>query len=67
MLSDDYDYWLILEEFADNPVPAPFLQEPERYAFPVELFFMTERHKQPQAELAQRDFFQQSVVSDYIF
>ena len=67
MLSDDYDYRLILEEFADNPFLPHFYKNPERYAFPVELFFMTERHKQLQAELAQRNLFQQSIISDYIF
>ena len=67
LLSEDFDYRLILEEFADNPFLPHFYKNPERYAFPVELFFMTERHKQLQAELSQRDLFQQTIVSDYIF
>ncbi len=58
---------LILEQFADNPFLAYFYEEPERYAFPVELFFMTERHKQLQEELAQRQLFDQLIVSDYLF
>ncbi|MEL7162225.1 MAG: deoxynucleoside kinase, partial [Bacteroidota bacterium] len=40
---------------------------PERYAFPVELFFMAERHKQLQNELAQADLFTNGVIADYLF
>lgn len=67
MLAEDYGFKLLLEEFADNPFLPHFYQNPDRYAFPVELFFMTERHKQLQQELAQRDLFQEGIVSDYIF
>ena len=67
MLARDFGYRLLLEEFADNPFLPHFYKNPERYAFPVELFFMTERHKQLQEELSQRDLFQQAIVADYIF
>ena len=66
MLEQDYQCRLILEEFSDNPFLPHFYDNPERYAFPVELFFMTERHKQLQ-QLAQQDLFQQLIVSDYFF
>lgn len=66
-LAADYNRRLILEEFSDNPFLPPFYREPERYAFPVELFFMAERHKQLQAELAQADLFTNGVIADYIF
>lgn len=58
---------LILEEFSDNPFLPPFYRDPERYAFPVELFFMAERHKQLQTELAQSQLFSNGIVADYIF
>lgn len=67
MLAEDFGYRLILEQFADNPFLPHFYRNPERYAFPVELFFMTERHKQLQEELSQRNLFQQAIVSDYFF
>ena len=67
MLERDYGPRLILEQFTDNPFLPLFYKNPERHAFPVELFFMTERHKQLQESLAQRDLFSQFVVSDYIF
>ncbi len=66
-LAADQNRRLILEEFSDNPFLPPFYREPERYAFPVELFFMAERHKQLQAELAQTDLFTSGVIADYIF
>lgn len=67
MLAEDQDRRLILEQFSDNPFLPFFYENPERYAFPVELFFMTERHKQLQAELAQTQLFDQDVVADYFF
>ena len=67
MLARDWNARLILEEFSDNPFLPLFYAQPDRYAFPVELFFMTERHKQLQALLLEQDLFQQYTVSDYVF
>ncbi|MCP3931743.1 MAG: deoxynucleoside kinase [Bacteroidetes bacterium] len=67
MLERDFNCRLILEEFADNPFLPYFYENQERYAFPVELFFMTERHKQLQGSLAQKSLFQELIVSDYYF
>ncbi|MEZ4954430.1 MAG: deoxynucleoside kinase [Saprospiraceae bacterium] len=66
-LEADHGCRLILEQFTDNPFLPPFYKNPERYAFPVELFFMTERHKQLQETLSQRELFPQLIVSDYFF
>jgi deoxyadenosine/deoxycytidine kinase len=66
-LAEEYGCRLILEQFTDNPFLPLFYDNPERYAFPVELFFMTERHKQLQEELAQTQLFQQSIIADYFF
>jgi deoxyguanosine kinase len=67
MLARDFDRRLILEEFSDNPFLPYFYENPDRHAFPVELFFMTERHKQLQAELSQPQLFEQGIIADYIF
>lgn len=67
MLSQDFDRRLILEQFSDNPFLPYFYENPDRYAFPVELFFMTERHKQLQEELSQIQLFEQGVIADYLF
>jgi deoxyadenosine/deoxycytidine kinase len=66
-LAMEFDSKLILEQFSDNPFLPLFYSNPDRYAFPVELFFMTERHKQLQEYLLKRDLFQQHTISDYIF
>lgn len=67
MLAEEYNAQLILEQFTDNPFLPFFYQQPERYAFPVELFFMTERHKQLQKQLLNRDLFHNEIISDYFF
>lgn len=58
---------LILEGFADNPFLPKFYQEPEQYAFPLELFFMAERYKQLKELLSGQDIFSRHTVSDYLF
>ncbi|MGB3801964.1 MAG: deoxynucleoside kinase [Lewinella sp.] len=67
MLAERFNHRLVLEEFSDNPFLPLFYREPERYAFPVELFFMAERHKQLQAELSNPELFSQGTVADYLF
>jgi deoxyguanosine kinase len=67
MLAQDFNCRLILEQFTDNPFLPFFYENPERYAFPVELFFMTERHKQLQEALAAADMFTPLSISDYFF
>ncbi len=67
MLMQDFNCQLVLEQFADNPFLPYFYENQERYAFPVELFFMTERHKQLQEKLGQQDLFYDFIVADYFF
>ena len=67
MLARDHGFRVILEQFSDNPFLPYFYENPERYAFPVELFFMTERHKQLQGELQQTNLFHGPVLADYFF
>lgn len=67
MIAADFNSRLVLEEFSDNPFLSNFYVNPERYAFPVELFFMTERYKQLQEELRQKNLFQVGTISDYFF
>jgi deoxyguanosine kinase len=66
MIKSEYNCKLILEEFADNPFLPLFYNDPQRYAFTVELFFMTERYKQLQNELKQ-DLFYDFTIADYTF
>ncbi len=66
MLAEDYNAELILEEFADNPFLPKFYEDPDKYAFPLELFFMAERYQQLQDTL-QQELFQNVLISDYLF
>lgn len=66
-LAGHYGCALVLEQFTDNPFLPPFYEQPERYAFPVELFFMTERHKQLLEHFGQPDLFRSFTVADYFF
>lgn len=56
---------LILEEFVENPFLQYFYNEPERYALTVELFFLTERHKQLKTELLNPELFVNYYLADY--
>lgn len=67
MLAEELEAHLILEQFTDNPFLPLFYKNPERYAFPVELFFMSERHKQLQEHFVQPSLFQRPTISDYFF
>ena len=67
ILASKYPVQLILEEFDDNPFLPYFYQNPERFAFTVELFFMAERHKQLSQLTLQKDLFYQFTLADYSF
>lgn len=67
MLAKDYDALSILERFDDNPFLPAFYQDRERFAFPVEIFFLAERHKQMQLELNVSNMFHEVILADYCF
>jgi deoxyadenosine/deoxycytidine kinase len=67
LLSRHYNARLILEEFADNPFLPKFYDNPQQFAFPLELFFMAERFKQLKELIQQKDLFQNLTISDYLF
>jgi deoxyadenosine/deoxycytidine kinase len=66
MLSKDWSSRIILEEFADNPFLPKFYDQPERYAFPLELSFLSERFAQLKKETQFNDLFSPKVVGDYM-
>ena len=67
LLAEHYNARLVLEEFAENPFLAKFYEQPQQYAFPVELFFMAERYKQLKEMVNNKDLFQHVTISDYLF
>ena len=66
MLAKEYDVRLILEKFSDNPFLPKFYKDPEKHAFPLELFFMAERYHQLKKNKEQ-DIFKPQKISDYFF
>ena len=66
MLAADFGVRLILEQFSDNPFLPRFYKNPEKHAFPLELFFMAERYYQLK-NLKEQDLFQPEIISDYFF
>lgn len=67
LLSKRLNGRLVLEQFADNPFLPKFYENPQQYAFPLELFFMAERYKQLRELIHTKDLFQSVTVSDYLF
>jgi deoxyguanosine kinase len=67
LLSKHFNSRLVLEEFADNPFLPKFYENPQQYAFPLELFFMAERYKQLKDLIHTKDLFQSLTISDYLF
>ena len=57
---------VMLEDADNNPFLPRFYQDPDKYAFPAQLYFLLTRHSQ-QRELKQQDLFTQATVADYLF
>ena len=66
MLSQRFSGKAVYEIVEENPFLADFYQDPKRYAFQTQMFFLLSRYRQQQ-ELPQRELFHQLLVSDYIF
>lgn len=64
-LAAELNAQLVLERFVDNPFLAKFYKDPEHYAFPLEMTFLTDRYQQLKTLLSQRDLFTDLVISDY--
>ncbi len=54
----------VLEEFDDNPFLPRFYEEPDRYAFSVELSFLAQRYHQLK-RITEPDLFTECTVADY--
>ena len=65
MIARDFNGKLILERFADNPFLPQFYQDPERYAFALEMSFLADRFQQLAEQSAQYDLFSDLIITDY--
>jgi deoxyadenosine/deoxycytidine kinase len=66
ILAEELHARLMLEIVEENPFLAPFYEDPERYAFNVQVFFLLSRYKQLQ-DASQGALFYEHTVSDYLF
>lgn len=66
LLGDRLNAKVVLERFEENPFLPKFYEDPERYAFQTQIFFLLSRYKQQQ-ELIQADLFHRFLLTDYIF
>ncbi|MFY7666229.1 2-amino-4-hydroxy-6-hydroxymethyldihydropteridine diphosphokinase [Flavobacterium sp.] len=64
-LAADYNGKQVLERFADNPFLPKFYDDPQRYAFPLEMSFLADRYRQLMEDLLQVDLFSDFIVADY--
>ncbi len=67
MLARDFNAKVILERFAENPFLPRFYENPERYAFQVEMSFLIDRYQQLIEDLQHLDLFKDFIISDYYF
>jgi len=65
-IAKDYNSELILESFSNNPFLPKFYKDPEKHAFSLELFFMSERYHQLKKTWS-GDLFFSNKISDYFF
>tara|TARA_B100001146_G_C16200553_1_gene444265 strand:- start:7433 stop:8074 length:642 start_codon:yes stop_codon:yes gene_type:complete len=66
LLSKRLSAKLILEKFEDNPFLSEFYDDPARFAFQTQLFFLLQRYQQ-QHDIRQVDMFHNLLISDYMF
>ena len=66
LLSKRLSAKLILEKFEDNPFLSEFYNDPARFAFQTQLFFLLQRYQQ-QHDIRQVDMFHNLLISDYMF
>lgn len=64
-LATEFDARIILEQFEDNSFLPKFYNDPDRYAFPLELSFLADRFQQLKTHLGSPDLFRQLTISDY--
>jgi deoxyadenosine/deoxycytidine kinase len=65
LISNDYNAKLILEQFEDNSFLPKFYQDPDKYAFPLEMSFLAARFQQLKDQLGTQDLFKSFTISDY--
>ncbi len=66
MLAEKMNGQALTEDVEENPFLINFYQDPRKYGFQTQIFFLLRRYKQAQA-IGQMDLFNRVVISDYLF
>ena len=66
LLAEKLEGRMLLEQAEENPYLEDFYRDPQRYAFQIQLFFLTMRYRQLLV-LPQQDLFHKFLIADYIF
>ena len=66
LLAPELNARLIFERAEENPFLTDFYQDPARFRFQTQIFFLMSRFAQ-QEEFTQHDLFHQVTISDYLF
>lgn len=56
----------LIEDMEENPFLEDFYQDPKKYAFQTQVFFLLRRYKQA-TEMSQIGLFKRATISDYLF
>ena len=64
-ISEEFNARLILERFEDNSFLPKFYENPDVYAFPLEMSFLADRYQQLKDKLSMQELFSSFTVSDY--
>lgn len=64
-VAEDFNARLILERFEDNSFLPKFYENPDVYAFPLEMSFLADRYQQLKDRLASQDLFKPFTIADY--
>jgi len=64
-IAEQFNGKLILEQFEENAFLPKFYQDPDKYAFPLELSFLASRYSQLKQEITSGDLFKSFTISDY--
>jgi deoxyguanosine kinase len=65
-LAERFNAQTLLENIEDNPFLEKFYQNPKRYGFQIQIFFLLRRY-QHSVELDQKGLFKSAIISDYLF
>ena len=65
MIAKDRNAKLILERFEDNSFLPKFYEQPDQYAFPLEMSFLADRYHQLKENLSQIELFSSFILTDY--